>query len=220
MAEETMFASSFAAAFMGLNEHGEIAFNKETFVTSEENVKPQLLRLKQSAPEAIVLVAQTENSLYRLVKQLHEIGWEKPRYGTLFPGARSFLEQAGPLAEGIVFSDFPDVTTVLNEDGKRMYQKYVALYGEPASGAGLFIGAFEGFRAMVQAVQSDEPAPAYLSKAVFQGILGAWRFGPDGFWNEYRHVMKRIELGQPVGSVLDGMQTNRRQLVPLTLRGE
>lgn len=101
--EDTVFASNFADSFIALNKDKSLSFIKENFVSNEVSVRPQLLRIKQSNAEAIIVVPQTEDSLYRVVKLLHEMNWSKPIYSTFFPASKSFLEQAGPLSEGIVF---------------------------------------------------------------------------------------------------------------------
>ena len=195
--EETVFATNFTNSLIGLNIDHPLNFVKESFVSNEVNVKPQILRVKQSNPEAIIVVPQSEDSLYRIVKQLHEMNWTIPIYSTFFPAAHSFLEKAGVLSEDIVFSDFPDLMSVMNEGGKVLYQEYVAINGEPASGPGLFPGAIEAFRAMDQAIRSGKPAPEYLSNTTFNGVLGTWRFGSDGIWNGYRPIVKRIKDGKP-----------------------
>lgn len=196
--EETVFASNFADNLTKLDKQHELHFIKESFLSNEDNVRPQLLRLKQSNPDAIIVATQTENSLYRVVKQLREVNWNGPRYSTFFPGAKAFLSQAGELADGIIYSDFPDLMGVLNEEGKDLYREYIEQNGEPASGPGLFVGAIEAFRAMDQAIRSGEPASEYLRKTNFHGVLGSWSFGPDGFWNSYQQVIKRIDAGNAV----------------------
>jgi len=85
----------------------------------------------------------------------------------------------------------------MNDGGKLLYQQYVARNGEPTSGPGIFPGAIEAFRAMDQAIRSDRPAPQYLRKTTFEGVLGPWQFDSNGVWNGYRPIIKRIREGKP-----------------------
>lgn len=196
--EETVFAAGFANSFIEFNKSNPLKVTKESFVTSDINVRPQLLRVKQIDPEGIIVVPQSEDSLYRVVKQLHEMKWTKPVYSTFFPSAQSFLQQAGSLSEGIIFSDFPDLMSALNEEGRKIYREYINLNGEPASGPGIFPGAFEAFRALAQAIESKQLPATYLKETIFQGILGPWQFGSDGFWNGYHLIVKKIENREPL----------------------
>lgn len=48
------------------------------------------------------------------------------------------------------------------------------------------------------AIEFGEPTADFLAKTTFEGVPGSWKFGPEGVWNGYHQVIKKIENGRPV----------------------
>ena len=121
-----------------------------------------------------------------------------PVYGAYLPGSSTFLELAGTLAEGIIFIDFTPAEDLLDEEGRSLYGEYLKRYGPLKSWSFAFPAAFEGFRAVTQAIGSGKPPQTYLRSAKFQGIFGAYSFDKNGDLRGLKHSMRVVRGGRSV----------------------
>jgi branched-chain amino acid transport system substrate-binding protein len=168
----------------------------EFFQAQQYDFRSLLLRIKQSSDEALFLNTQSEQSLTALLKQLRELGMTPKLYAAYIPGSASFLASAGPLADGIIFLDFPGTAELLSEEGQRMYSEYQSQF-EPISGWSFtFPGVFEAFRLVRDSSKSGVTLADYLRSGKFQGIFGAYSFDTHGDLNGPSHVLRMIKNGR------------------------
>jgi branched-chain amino acid transport system substrate-binding protein len=177
----------------------EIAADSIGLKTQNELFQPQqydfrslLLRIKQSGSDVLFLNTQSEQSLTALLKQLRELGMSPTLYAAYIPGSAGFLASAGPLADGIIFLDFPGAAELLNEEGQRMYGEYQSKFGPIKGWSFTFPGVFEAFRLVRDSSSSGVTLADYLRSGTFQGIFGAYSFDMRGDLKGPRHVLRTI----------------------------
>lgn len=198
ISEETGFAQDFGRAFVDLAPRYGLGAVNESFQSSLTDFVPIFVALKQKGIDGLLILTQTEASLLKALRQVRQLKVELPLYNVFFAGSSSFLSQAGADAEGLVFLDFPSLSNSLTASGREVFQNYLKRYGAPHSGEGLFVCAFEAFRALHLAIQAGGDPSPYLHSAGFEGLEGPWRFDQDGFWVGPKLVIKAIKQGKVV----------------------
>lgn len=179
-----------AASSIGLQAHNQL------FQPQQYDFRSLLLRIRQSQRKALFLNTQSEQSLTVLLKQLRELGMTPELFGAYMPGSSSFLAQAGSLADGIIFLDFPGARELLSEDGQRMYGEYQARFGPINGWSFTFPGVFEAFRLVRDGSKAGESLADYLRSGVFRGIFGTYSFDIHGNLNGPKHVLRIVRNGR------------------------
>jgi branched-chain amino acid transport system substrate-binding protein len=196
--EQTGFAQEFAQVIIDEGQQFGLEVIPNSFMTETSDFITPLLSFKSKNLKGLILLTQTEASLVRIVRQAKKIGLELPLYNAFAAGSPSFLKIVGEKANGITFVDLPSLTDTLTVNGAAIYKQFEEKYGIPTSSESLFSLAFEGFRAMHEAIQSGARPEVFLRTAKFSGITGDWHFGADGFWIGPKMVMKRVENGSVI----------------------
>lgn len=81
------------------NSEGSLEIIEEPFKTEDVDLKVQLLRLREKHADGILLSTQSEVAFVRALKQMRELQWRVPVYGSMIPGSKTFLNLAGSHAE-------------------------------------------------------------------------------------------------------------------------
>ena len=196
--EETGFAQDFGRAFMDLAPRYGLTTVDESFDSGLTDFVPILGNMRRKGVDAFLVLTQTEASLLRVVRQMRQLKIEFPIYNVFFAGSASFLASAGRDAEDLIFLDFPSLSDSLTPAGHEVFDLYVTRFGQPKSGQGIFVSAFEAFRALHGAIQSRKDPLVYLHSGQFTGLEGQWRFDQNGFWVGPRLVIKKIENGRTI----------------------
>ncbi|MCS7256988.1 MAG: ABC transporter substrate-binding protein [Thermomicrobium sp.] len=200
-------------------ESGKIAFEQlgprygitlsvnDTFNAGVTDLTPQLVRVRASDAEALVVYANIPEVVVAL-KNMRDLGMEMPVYLTNAVASPAFLQAAGETAEGaivqtgkvFVYEGLPDSDPqkAVIADFVRLYQ---ARYGtRPDAFAG---HAYDAFWLIVQSLEKAGPNPAGIRDAIegtsrFVGITGVLTFSPTkhtGF-NLEDMVLAVVEGGQ------------------------
>ena len=170
----------------------------EEFQSVDQDFKGQLLRLKSQGIDGLVVNTNVERPFASILKQMKQLKIELPIYGAYLPGSEAFLSLAGPLAEGIVFVDFPSANELLNSDGQKLYQEFIKRYGPLQSWSYAFPATFEAFRSMQQAIDSGQPLKDYLRTSKFAGVFGSYSFNEQGDIVGPVHSLRRINDGKNI----------------------
>ncbi len=197
ISEETGFAQDFHRNFNTAND-GRLVLSPQTYQSDETDFRPLLLALQAKKVDSLLLLTQTEETLLRILHAVKVLKMPLPIYNVIFAGSKSFRDKSGSDAEGIVFLDFPDLALALNPEGRSIFKQFVTQFGEPQSGEGLFVAAFEAFRAMHQSVNSGQDPRVFLRQTTFSGLECPWHFDSEGFWKGPHMVLKKIDRGQVI----------------------
>lgn len=118
-----------------------IVTESQLFESSATDFKTQLLKIKDSNPEAVYIVAYAPN-ITRILVQARELGIEKQMFTYWGAQEKSLIENARNAAEELIFPSSP----FSKETASQFFNKYEAKYGkEPHYRAGLaydIIGMF------------------------------------------------------------------------------
>jgi branched-chain amino acid transport system substrate-binding protein len=180
LSEETEYSQGFLTGINKANQDRKITLVNENFITSANDYRTLLLRLKAKKIKAVFINSQSEATFLAILKQIYEMKLNVAIYSAYWAGSETFLKQAGTLAEGIVYVDGPLAHDILNEQGKYLIEKFVGKYGEPKFSRLLVATSIEAFRALDLAIRSGSDVKEYLYKNKFQGSFGEWSFDSNG----------------------------------------
>ena len=202
ISEETDYAQGFARMFkenVPLN-GGEIVAD-ENFAPDTSDFRSMLTKIKAAEPEAIFVNPQTEIAGGTIIKQARELGITAALYGSNVTGGTKSAEIAGEHIEGLIFVDAPGLSPN-NQKANAFVEQYRARYGE--LNIAFYTGsAYDDVFILAQAIEmvgSDEDTEAlrtYISTmGLFNGVVGNYRFRPDGDPEGIGFIEKRIENGE------------------------
>ncbi len=205
ISEETDYAQGFARVFR------ESVFLNDGEVVADENFAPEtsdfrsiLTKIKAAAPEAIFVNPQTEIAGGTIVKQARELGITASLFGSNVTGGARSAEIAGDHTEGLVFVDAPGLSPD-NPKAVAFLDGYRTRYGgEPgiefyAGSAHDIVSIFAQAIEMAGSADDTEVLRDYISTmGNFNGVVGSYRFRPDGDPEGIEFIVKRIEGGEVV----------------------
>lgn len=195
--EETDFAQDFRRALEEQNRAKSLEMRTENFLPGSSDFRSLLLRLRASGVDALVAIPQAENQLALIRKQLQELNWSVPLFSHVWPSSSAFLNMVGTLANGIVFTDLPEIEEVIDPSGRKIYEGFVARYGQPKSSAMAFLASYLAFNALHQAIQSGDNVRSYLLSHKFDALIGQYSFDANGDIQGLGFVLKTIDDGKP-----------------------
>jgi branched-chain amino acid transport system substrate-binding protein len=198
ISEQTEFAQGFKTSFLSYNGDNKLKVVTDDYLTTDLDYRSTLLRFKSKNIDSIFINSQTERTFLAVLKQLKQMKMNIPVYGIYYPGSRWFLETAKEMAEGIIYVNVPEIDNALTDEGKKLFQEFVSIYGKPQSFDIMFATTFESFRALYEAIQSKEDPKEYLYTHSFNGVFGPWSFDKNGDIKGLSFLMYRIENGRPV----------------------
>lgn len=205
ISEETDYAQGFARVFresIFLN-GGEVVAD-ENFAPETSDFRSILTKIKAAEPEAIFVNPQIEIAGGTIVKQARELGITAALFGSNVTGGAKSIEIAGDHIEGLVFIDAPGLNPN-NPKAAAFLDGYRTRYGgEP--GIEFYTGSvydivsiFAQAIEMVGSADDTEALRDYISNmGNFNGVVGSYRFRPDGDPDGIGFIVKRIEEGEVV----------------------
>ena len=152
ISEQTDFPQDYKDALVELSKDSTPKILEENFLPETKDYRAMFLRLRAKNIDGLILNSQAEAGLVRLVKQLSSIQWKVPIFSNFYPSSPSFLNAVGDLANGIVFNDAPPLAAVVTKDGKKLYDEYYEIYGEPKSSELYFVTTLLAFQALDSAI--------------------------------------------------------------------
>lgn len=198
ISEQTDFAQGFAQSFEELGKSAGVPVINENYLSEATDFRTMILRLRSKGVDALFINPQAEGGLLNIVRQVRDLDWDVPLYSAYYAGSNAFLYNAGPISEEIAYVDLPDFKAIASADGIGLYDRFSKKYGPPVSWDMVFATSFEAFRAMHQAISSNQDVKDYLYQTEFNGIFGRWRFDKNGDIQGLKFMMKRIQSGKPV----------------------
>jgi len=196
-------AEFFKDAWEKINDAGSVvAF--ESFTTKDVDFSSQLTKIRNSGAQ-VLFTPQYYNEVALIVKQAHELGWDKPIVGSDSWGSAELIEHCGDDCDGLFFSTHyaaagakgatkefidrynkkhgyvPDDVGALTWDALRIVQKAI-------ESAGKITGEIEKDR------QAVRDALAKIKE--FDGITGQMTFTEDGDPLKCAVVVKISDKGE------------------------
>jgi branched-chain amino acid transport system substrate-binding protein len=163
----------------------------ERFGPGTADFKSLLLRLQSRGVDSLFINPTSEEPFLIALRQLKQLGISLPLFGSYTPGSATFLTAAGPLAEGITYSDFPSLPQ-LDPTGKALFEEFKQQFGPLNTWDFVFATGMESFRVMHAALEADDEPEQYIHRTQFQGLIGHYSFNQDGdisgVFNELRQV--------------------------------
>lgn len=180
-------AEFFKEAWEKINGAGSVvAF--ESFTTKDVDFSSQLTKIRNSGAQ-VLFTPQYYNEVALIVKQAHELGWDKPIVGSDSWGSAELIEHCGDDCDGLFFS-----THYAAADAKGATKEFIDRYNKKHGYVPDDVGAltWDALRIVQQAIESvgkitgkievDRQAvrDALAKIKEFDGITGQMTFTEDG----------------------------------------
>jgi len=169
--EETDFAQDYRNELTKLNDSQDVSFFNQNFQSSEVNFRSQALRALGEKPDAVLIIAQAEESLLSIVKAVRQLNPTIQIYGHVYPGSPAFLKQAQSLAEGIIYTDFPPIEKLMTDEGVTHFENFEKQYGNIKTQNWIFALAYATLIALDQSRVGDSISIDLLKNGHYKGFL-------------------------------------------------
>jgi branched-chain amino acid transport system substrate-binding protein len=174
----------------------------ERFGPDTSDFKSLLLRLQSRGIDSLFINPTSEEAFLIILKQLRQLGITLPIFGSYTPGSATFLKNAGSLAEGIVYTDFPSPPRLTDSDQK-LLAEFKQQFGPLNTWDVLFASGIESFRIVHEALQSGGDPAEYIHKTQFHGLLGSYSFSAHGDITGISNELKQVRGGRGISLSLE-----------------
>ena len=156
----------------------------EIFNSDVKDFRTNVLKIKSSNPEAIYIDVGTSPALIGIiVKQIQELGIKNIKlFSNFLAGDKDTLKAGGQAIEGIIFSDFKDITKTV----QNLLEKYKATFSQDPAHIVLMAGRYDSVYIVKNAIKhcgGDDSAciKQYLyDMPEYNGTMGEYRFDSNG----------------------------------------
>jgi branched-chain amino acid transport system substrate-binding protein len=176
----------------------------ETFTTKDRDFSAQLTTIINSGAE-VLFVPQYYDEVPLIVKQAHELGWDKPIMGSDSWGSAELMKLCGDDCKGLFFSTHYAAAGAIGETRKfidAFQERYGYVPDDVAAltwdSIGLLTAAIQGAGTLTGDLDKDrEAVRAQLSLiSDFDGITGKMTFTPEGDPAKCAVVVKISDEGE------------------------
>lgn len=197
--EKTDYAMALNRVFEEkVKELGIVKTTSDFYSPDTKDFRSVLSKIKTSAPDVLLINAQTGAAASRIAKQAREIGISS-RFATLFLTGDDYVA-SGPFTEGTVIVDFPTVDSLGSQKAADFVKKYEAAYGKISYP---FISAqtYDQLNLLVKAINevgnnTDRVRDYLHSMSSFEGVIGTFRFDEKGDVHGINFTLKIVEGGK------------------------
>ncbi len=202
LTENTDYAIAVGEVFRNrANELGAEIVVDERFTQEEKDYRTQIIKIKETNPQAIFVNPQTGLTTGIAIKQIRELGITTPLFSTFALNSPDALNGAGTAAEGVIFSDAPGIDDG-NPKAKKLLEEYTQKYGKPAHDLMMAL-RYDTVHLIATALkQCDENTDCirdYLYNVKnYNGAAGTYGFDKNGDVDGLHFVVKQIKDGKPV----------------------
>jgi branched-chain amino acid transport system substrate-binding protein len=176
----------------------DLKITEVNYLSEESDFRSTLLKLRSANIDGLFVNAAAPPPFLQILKQINQLRWAVPIYGAYFPADKNFLEQAGQMAEGIIFVDAPTIENILTPEGVSLLTTYTKEFGIPKSIPLIFASTFEVVRLLSLVSEHPSDSREYLRKNTFDGIFGRYSFNNNGDIVGLGHVLRVIDHGHAV----------------------
>ena len=196
-------AEYFKNAFEQIHGAGSVV-SFETFTTKDRDFSAQLTNIVKSGAD-VLFTPQYYDEVPLIVKQAHELGWNKPIMGSDSWGSAELMTLCGDDCKGLFFSTHYAAAGAKGAT-KDFIDKYNAKYGYIPDDVGaltwdstrLLLTAIENTGALTGNLDKDRDAVKDQLAAIkdFDGITGKMTFTPEGDPSKCAVVVKISDKGE------------------------
>ncbi len=156
----------------------------EVFNLEVKDFRTNLLKIKSSNPEAIYIDVGTSPALLGIIaKQLQELGIKNIKlFSNFLAGDKDALKSGGQAMEGIIFSDYKDMT----ETAKTLLEKYKTTFSQDPAHIALMAGRYDSVYIIKNAIKQCDGDDSNCIKQYlydmpeYSGTIGKYRFDANG----------------------------------------
>ncbi len=176
----------------------------ESFTTKDRDFSAQLTKIKESGAE-FIFTPQYYDEVPLIVKQAHELGWDKPIVGSDSWGSAELMNLCGDDCKGLFFSTHYAAAGATGAT-KEFIDRYNAKYGYVPDDVGAL--TWDTMRLVQQAIQDCGQITGDIAKdrkcvrdalasiKRFEGITGTMMFTPDGDPIKCAVIVKISDTGE------------------------
>lgn len=202
LSEQTDFAQAYKDVFVKeFEKKGGKVVADEVFMQEARDYRSQIVKIMAAKPEAIWVDPQTDKTGGTAIKQLRELGWEGPIYGTFFAESPGAVEIAGNAMEGVIFAADPVVDPKANSKAAELLGKYKARYGKDPAYFYPFASDYDAVYIMANAIEevdydADKIKDWLYAMDWYEGVLGKYKFDENGDVVGVKPVKKIVRNGK------------------------
>lgn len=180
-------------------EKGGNVVSDEIYEQSAKDYRTQITKIKNSNPDVIFLLPQSDVSGGLAAKQIREMGLTVPIYSTYIWTSEGAIDAAGEASEGIYFFDTPAISKD-NKKATEFLNNYKAKYGAPAHDL-LAALSYDIPHIINNALQKCDLDTACIKNYLYslknyEGAAGIYGFNEKGDVVGINFVKKQIIKGQ------------------------
>lgn len=180
LVEQTEYALGMLTAFTAVGVPKTFSLLTEEYAPNTADFRSSLNKLRSRQVAALLILPQTEQAMIIAIKQLREMNWNVPVYSNWVTDSRTFLNAAGPQAEGIIFATLPGAERVDSGEGQKLYQEFLSQYGPLNSVRGGFECGYNAYVALLTAARAQGDPRQALYSTEIQGFGGKFTFDKNG----------------------------------------
>ncbi len=201
ISESTEHAQSLRRSFLEKVSKANVQVSvDEIFSPDTKDFRLIFSKIKNSKAEAIIINSQTEQSGGLLAKGIRGAKITLPMFAHIIPNGAKFLEIAGKSAEGIVFTDLPNI----DHDNIRVQAflgDYKKTFGKINDPEFYMAASYDAVNILVQAIEKVNydyiKVRDYLyNMAEYDGLLGKYSFDLNGDVVGVNLILRQIKDGK------------------------
>lgn len=194
-----MFARIFEKAIGDSKEASVVA--SEEYNPAETDFRQIILRIRRKNPDVLLINPQSGAKGGLIVKQLRELGWEAPLFGTFAFSAPEAVQAAGSV-EALEELEFVDAPSMRSARSREFIEEYTRRFPPPQSEFQTVL-RYESVLVLAQALKSAGTNPEKIAEYLYgmpfyRGLEFSYHFNQDGDAVGLPYVVKRYEKGQVV----------------------
>jgi branched-chain amino acid transport system substrate-binding protein len=170
----------------------------ELFNFGEKDFRTYITKMKYSYPDAIFVFSVGGNGGLA-VKQIREQNINSLILGAENPGTSDFLELAGDSANGIIYTDVPEINE--NNEKLRDILKYFSNKGVTPVNNYFVAARYDSIYILVDAMkkcgEDTECISSYIKSKEHYGLIGKYTFDKNGDMKGLEITLKKIVEGKP-----------------------
>lgn len=200
ISEQSDYAQGIEKTFLAqASTTGLTIVANEDFAPTANDFRTLVSKIKQSAPEIILLNPQTPANLVKIAKQIRDLGIKAPIITSEFNDPT--VLNAGAATEGIVISVAPGLAA--NGKAAQLLSNYKTMFGKDAAYPFYVGAAYDGLHMYLDGIKQfgEDPTKVkdYLySLKDYDGTIGKYSFDKDGELVGIGFIFQKITDGKAV----------------------
>lgn len=180
LTESNEFSEGFRQDFSAAAKSTALRIENESFSPETTQFQALLLKFRKLGVDSLFINSNSERVFATISRQLKELQMNATIYGAYLPGTRVFRELVTGRTTPITFVDYPSAENILTDEGRILFQEFLADGGPLNISDYAFPAIIESFRSMDAALQAAEDPSKTLHGTSRTGIFGKYSFDENG----------------------------------------